>query len=118
MSGRERLHWLVDRLPEGQLAKADRVLTQLTTLPVRYTGWAKNDLDSRLSSPDDRQHVLDALNHFVASGMGDVRELRGEWRGYLRLRVGSWRVIFYYEEEGTVVIQRILYFREPAYRNA
>lgn len=37
MSGRERLHWLVDRLPESRLAKGDRVLTQLTTLPVRYT---------------------------------------------------------------------------------
>ena len=116
VSGRERLHWLVDRLPESQLAMADRVLTGLVPPPVRSTRWAKRDL-GRLSPPD-QQHILGALKQFVESGgMGDVRELYGKRRGYLRLRVGPWRVVFY-RGEGEIVIRRILHYRDPAYRNA
>ena len=132
MSGRERLHWLVDMLPESQLATADRVLTGLVPQPVhhtvpppvhhppappiRYTRWVKKDL-GRLPPPD-QQHILGALKQFVESdGMGDVRELYGKWRGRLRLRVGLWRVIFY-GSEGEIVIRRVLHYRDPAYRNA
>ena len=125
VDGRGRLHWLVDMLPESQLATADRVLTELVPQPVhhtvplsvRSTRWAKRRDLGRLPPPD-QQHTLGALKQFVESGgMGDVRELYGKWRGYLRLRVGPWRVVFY-RSEGEIVVRRVLHYRASAYRNA
>ena len=49
--------------------------------------------------------------------MGDVREFYGKWRGYLRLRVGPWREVFY-RSEGEIFVRRILHYGDPAYRNA
>ena len=132
VNGRERRHWLVDRLPESQLATADRVLTGLVPQPVhhivpppvhhppappiRYTRWAEDDLHSLQA---DRWPVLNALEHFVRHGEGDVRIIDyvnfGDGK-LLRLRVGAWRVVFY-RGEGGVVVRRILHYRDPAYRN-
>ena len=61
----------------------------------------------------DRQRMLDAVDRFAASGVGDVRPLGGQWRGRFRLRSGNWRAIFRMED-GIVVI-RVLHRRE-AYR--
>ncbi len=125
MSGRERLHWLVDMLPESQLATAERVLTELVpppghyppAPPIRYTRWAEDDLHSLQA---DRWPVLNELERFVRHGGGDVRIIDhvnfGDGK-LLRLRVGPWRVVFY-RSEGEIVIRRILHYRDPAYRNA
>ena len=42
---------------------------------VRYTGKAARDLENL--PRNDRQRVLDALDRFAASGVGDVRALGG-----------------------------------------
>ena len=61
----------------------------------------------------DRQRMLDALDRFAVSGVGDVRAFGGRWRGRFRLRVGVWRAIFRMEND--VVVIRVLHRRE-AYR--
>lgn len=38
--------------------------------------------------------ILHALTEYGDSGNGDVKMLTGEWRGYFRLRVGEYRVVF------------------------
>lgn len=132
MNGRERLHRLVDMLPESQLATADRVLTGLVPQPVhhtgpppahhppappiRYTRWAEDDLHSLQA---DRWPVLNELERFVHHGGGDVRIIDyvnfGDGK-LLRLRVGAWRVVFY-RGEGGIVVRRVLHYKDPAYRN-
>lgn len=38
--------------------------------------------------------ILEALTRYGDSGEGDVKALSGEWRGFFRLRVGNYRVMF------------------------
>lgn len=38
--------------------------------------------------------ILKLLMEYGQSGAGDVRSLSGEWQGYLRIRIGDYRVIF------------------------
>jgi mRNA interferase RelE/StbE len=38
--------------------------------------------------------ILHALTAYGESGTGDVKALGGQWRGYFRIRVGDYRVIF------------------------
>ena len=78
---------------------------------VHYTDHAAKDMENLPLK--DRQRVLDVVNRFAASGVGDVRALGGQWRGRFRLRSGIWRVVFRMED-GIVVI-RVLHRRE-AYR--
>lgn len=76
-----------------------------------YTNRALKDMESL--TPLDQRRVLDAVERFAASGIGDVRALGGQWRGRFRLRVGKWRAIFL--KEGGIVVLRVLHRRE-AYR--
>ena len=61
----------------------------------------------------DRERVLNAVDRFAASGVGDIRALGGPWHGRFRLRVGRWRVIF--RQDDGIVVLRVLHRRE-AYR--
>lgn len=42
----------------------------------------------------NRARIREALERYASTGHGDVKALRGEFRGLHRLRVGKWRVIF------------------------
>lgn len=48
--------------------------------------------------------ILEALARFGATGAGDVEAMQGEWSGCHRLRVGDYRVIFRYIENGLEVL--------------
>ena len=80
-------------------------------MTVRYTDKAAGDLENLPRG--DRQRILDALDRFAVSGVGDVRALGGRWRGRFRLRVGDWRAILRMEDE--IVVIRVSHRRE-AYR--
>jgi mRNA-degrading endonuclease RelE of RelBE toxin-antitoxin system len=38
--------------------------------------------------------ILHGLTEYGESGQGDLNALAGQWQGYLRLRIGEYRVIF------------------------
>ncbi len=80
-------------------------------MTVHYTNKACKDLESM--THNNRRRVVEGLDRFAQSGLGDVRALTGRWRGRFRLRVGSFRAIFR-TDEGIIVI-RVLHRRE-AYR--
>ncbi len=46
----------------------------------------------------------------------DIRRLRGEWRGFLRLRVGDIRIIFKLDFETKTVYIYHIHRRESAYK--
>ena len=58
--------------------------------------------------------ILTALHRYAETGVGSVKSLSGEFEGLLRLRVGSYRVLFD-ETEDTITVHRILN-RKDAYR--
>ena len=80
-------------------------------MTVRYTDKAARDLENLPRK--DRQRILDALDRFAVSGVGDVRALGGRWRGRFRLRVGDLRAIFRMEDE--IVVIRVSH-RRGVYR--
>jgi mRNA-degrading endonuclease RelE of RelBE toxin-antitoxin system len=51
-------------------------------------------------------NILAAIHRYVATGVGRVKPLKGEFEGLLRLRVGNHRVIF--EETGDAITVRQL----------
>ena len=42
----------------------------------------------------DAQRIIRALEGFAATGLGDVKALKGALKGRYRLRVGKWRSFF------------------------
>ena len=58
--------------------------------------------------------ILKAIHRYAETGAGRVKPLSGELEGFLRLRVGSYRV-FFKETADTVTIHRVRDRRE-AYR--
>lgn len=80
-------------------------------MTVRYTRRAAKEMEDL--PLEDQKRVLEAMDRFAASGVGDVRALSGQWRGRFRLRAGDWRAIFRREDD--IVVIRVLHRRE-AYR--
>lgn len=60
-----------------------------------------------------RQRVLIALDHFAATGTGDVKAIKGR-AGVSRLRVGDYRVLFASIEDA-LIVERVAH-RRDAYR--
>jgi mRNA-degrading endonuclease RelE of RelBE toxin-antitoxin system len=58
--------------------------------------------------------ILTALHRYAETGVGRVKPLSGEFKGLLRLRVGSYRVLFH-ESYDTITVHRVLN-RKGAYR--
>ena len=52
----------------------------------------------------DAARVVQSLEHFALVGRGDVKALKGEFKGQYRLRVGKLRVFFRFEEPNVVVL--------------
>jgi mRNA-degrading endonuclease RelE of RelBE toxin-antitoxin system len=54
---------------------------------------------------EDTVRVLQELTRYDDTGDGDIKSLTGAWRGYLRLRVGEYRVIFLENLGQTEIVQ-------------
>jgi mRNA interferase RelE/StbE len=74
----------------------------------RQVEWSKSaaKVFSRLDQTTQRR-ILAAMQLLAESEQGDVRRLQGTAEEVFRLRVGDWRVIFVYLEDGTIFIVRI-----------
>jgi len=58
--------------------------------------------------------ILEAIHRYAETGIGEIRPLAGEFEGFMRLRVGDYRV-FFTETADTVAVHRVANRRE-AYR--
>ena len=58
--------------------------------------------------------ILEAIHRYADTGAGRVKPLSGEFEGFLRLRIGDYRV-FFKETSDTLTIHRVLN-RKDAYR--
>jgi len=73
---------------------------------------------------DKRRRIEEKLSELVKaieSGvlpyqMLDIRRLKGEWKGFLRLRVGDIRIIFRIDFEAKVIFIYHIHYRESAYK--
>jgi mRNA interferase RelE/StbE len=54
---------------------------------------------------DAAMRILEALTSYAATGEGDVKALTGDWRGYYRLRIGPYRVIFRLGSESISILR-------------
>lgn len=74
----------------------------------RAVEWAKQALKtfSRLDKPTQKR-ILDAVDELAGAGRSDVRRFEGRKEKSYRLRVGGWRLLFSYLDDGTLLIQRI-----------
>lgn len=52
----------------------------------------------------DAGRVIQALESFAATGLGDVKALKGALKGRYRLRVGKWRVFFSLDQPGNILV--------------
>jgi mRNA-degrading endonuclease RelE of RelBE toxin-antitoxin system len=52
----------------------------------------------------DSERVVRALEGLAATGLGDVKALKGALKGRYRLRVGKWRVFFSLDQPGSIVV--------------
>lgn len=76
------------------------------TRRVFLTRRAERDLDNL--DPPVRERVVATLRRFAGTGHGDVKKLKGEGDRW-RLRVGDWRVLFTFTEDGdTLLVMRVL----------
>jgi len=67
-----------------------------------YRPAAQRELDQMDHS--DAQRIIRALEGFTATGLGDVRALKGALKGRYRLRVGKWRIFFSLDQPGSIVV--------------
>jgi mRNA-degrading endonuclease RelE of RelBE toxin-antitoxin system len=63
-----------------------------------------------------RERVVEAIDGYAETGVGDVKPLKGSLEGQLRLKVGKWRVLFLLEEEAGVMSILHVLPRDRAYR--
>lgn len=54
----------------------------------------------------DSQTKTRILNAIKQIPSGDIKPLKG-YKGYYRLRVGGWRIIFTYKDNGDIIILKI-----------
>ena len=81
---------------------------------ITFTTRARQEL--RQLDRQTASRIVAALERFAEIRHGDVRKLQGR-AGEMRLRVGDWRVLFEYGDDGeTVVVLRVLP-RGRAYRD-
>ena len=80
---------------------------------LRWNRQAEADFDSLPEQLQDR--VLVALERLAETGHGDLSKLRGRQNQW-RLRVGDWRIIITFADQGSIIrILRVQHRRE-AYR--
>ncbi len=76
MTPRERLHRLVEELPEGDLPTAERVLEALADAAAPYTPLENAPLDDEPETEEERQAVREALAEAERGEGFSTEELR------------------------------------------
>jgi len=71
---------------------------------VEWANQARKKI-SRLDRPT-QQRIIGAIDLLVEEGRGDVRSFEGG-KNEFRLRVGDWRVLFSYLEDGTLLVHKV-----------
>lgn len=71
--------------------------------------------DMRVIDRDTALRLLKALDRFVKTGAGDIRQLSGFFPTLFRLRTGDWRIIYRHAANGAIEVIRVRNRRE-AYR--
>ena len=84
----------------------------LAEAPVVFSARARRDL--RRLELRTRSRIVDGIERYAETGDGDVKPVQAQ-RGWLRLRVGDWRVFFTRPDKGIVEIDSVLH-RSEAYR--
>ena len=79
------------------------------------------DADRFIDKQDIRAEVREQLEFFLRKMRGesisvDVRKLKGEWKGYFRIRKGRLRVIFSVDFNDRVLYVERADFRGKAYK--
>lgn len=84
-------------------------------MPKQNVIWSpKARSDLRAIDQTQARRILEALDQYISTGVGDVIRLQ-EPRTEFRLRVGDYRVVFVPEGEDAIEILRVRHRRE-AYR--
>jgi mRNA-degrading endonuclease RelE of RelBE toxin-antitoxin system len=81
-------------------------------LTIEWSDEAKADI-RRLDKPT-ALHVFDTLLRFARTGQGDIKQLKGELAGKLRLRSGDYRMII--SPSGDTLRIHSVRHRKEAYR--
>jgi mRNA-degrading endonuclease RelE of RelBE toxin-antitoxin system len=81
-------------------------------LTIEWSDEAKADI-RRLDKPT-ALHIFDTLLRFVRTGQGDIKQLKGELTGKLRLRCGDYRMII--SPSGNTLRIYSVRHRKEAYR--
>lgn len=79
---------------------------------LRWSRRAVQDL--RNLDPPDARRIVTRVERFAGTGHGDVKKLKGEEDRW-RLRVGGWRVLFTFVEDGDVLLVLRVLSRGKAY---
>jgi mRNA-degrading endonuclease RelE of RelBE toxin-antitoxin system len=79
---------------------------------VRWSPQARIDL--RSIDRTNAMNVLQAIDRYLVTGIGDVKKLRPP-RHEFRLRVGDFRILFLSSEDSAIEVLRVL-DRKEAYR--
>lgn len=74
----------------------------------RRVDWAKRAIKElvRLDKPTQGR-ILAAVSELASASRGDVRRLEGTENEAFRLRVGTWRVIFAVQDDGSLLVLRV-----------
>ncbi len=73
--------------------------------------------DKRRSVEEKLRELVDALGRGVLPYRRlDIRKLKGEWEGFLRLRVGDIRIIFRIDFESKTIYIYHIHYRESVYK--
>lgn len=75
---------------------------------VRYSKAALKYIKTRTPKEKERLKTIIDKNLKELPASGDIKPLQGYSDGRMRLRVGSIRIIFRYDEEGNLLILSIL----------
>lgn len=82
----------------------------------RALRWSRRAVqDVRNLDPSDARRIVSRVERFADSAHGDVKKLKGEGDRW-RLRVGGWRVLFTFVEEGDALLVLRVLPRGKAYR--
>jgi len=87
------------------------------------TGFRKEVLKFLESLPSEqRNQIKEKINEFLDSLEGqkrvnlDIKKLRGDWEGFMRLRIGKIRVIFKIYKDEKIVVFYEADFRGDVYK--
>ena len=81
----------------------------------RILWFAEARADMRAIDREIALRLLKALDRFVKTGAGDIRQPSGFTPALFRLRTGDWRIIYRHSANGAIEVIRVRNRRE-AYR--